>query len=308
MTKSVIQPLESLRLAQYAVPIPCFVCGTDNMFDAELCTHCSAPLALAHQAAGKKVHPRMIAMVGPSGAGKTVYLGMLMDMLSRRPERMQMLARGAFSITLQQTTLAALARCAFPQKTPNEPERWNWIHCQMRRPGKRHTVEMIMPDMAGEALLEEVDHPHTFHLIRCFLEKCTGAMVLIDSAQLKEGAREQDFFIMKLLSYLSELTGNAKNGWRKRPVALVLTKADQCEQCMDDPAAYAKAHAAGLWQHCQERFGCHKFFAAGVAGTCAYRDSMTEGRVQVPLRVEPHGIVEPFEWLLDELARHGGKC
>jgi hypothetical protein len=305
MTKSVIQPLESYRLAQYAVPIPCYICETDNTFDAEFCSHCSAPMALAHQANSQKTHPRMIAVVGASGAGKTVYLGMLMDMLSREPKRMQLLARGAFSITLQQTTLSALARCEFPAKTPNEPDRWNWVHCQIRRPKQRRPMEMIMPDMAGEAVLEEVDHPHTFRVVSSFLKKCTAAMILIDAMRLKEGTLDQDYVTMKLLSYLNELSNDPKCGWSKRPVALVFSKADQCEECQSDPAGYAKAHAAGLWQYCRERFDCHKFFAAGVAGTCVSRESMTEGHVRVPLRIEPHGIVEPFEWLLDELHLKG---
>jgi len=51
VTTSVIQPLESYRLAQYALPIPCYVCETDNTLDAEWCTRCFAPMALAHQAA-----------------------------------------------------------------------------------------------------------------------------------------------------------------------------------------------------------------------------------------------------------------
>lgn len=305
MTKGVIQPLESYRLAQYAVPISCYICETDNTFDSEFCTHCLAPMALSHQANSQKIHPRMVAVVGASDVGKTVYLGMLMDVLSRQPERMQLLVRGAFSITLQQTTLSALARCEFPQKTPNEPDRWNWVHCQIRQPHRRRLLELIMPDMAGEAVLEEVDHPHTFRIVRSFLQKCTAAMILIDTVKLKEGTREQDYFTMKLLSYLSELSDGAKDGWSKRPVALIFSKADQCEECLEDPAAYAKAHVAGLWQHCQERFGCHKFFAAGVAGACAWHESMTEGRVQVPLRIEPRGIVEPFEWLLDKLPAKG---
>ena len=75
----------------------------------------------------------MIAAIGPSGAGKTVYLGMLTDMLSRQDDDLQLLARGAFSIKLQQHTMAALARCEFPHKTPNEPDRWNWVHCQVLR-------------------------------------------------------------------------------------------------------------------------------------------------------------------------------
>jgi len=301
MTVPAIQPLESYRLAQYAVPLRCYICETDNTFDAEFCTHCSAPMALAHQANVRKVHPQMIAVLGASGAGKTVFLGMLLDMLARKPERMQLLARGAFSITLQQATLSALSRCEFPAKTPNEPDRWNWVHCEARRTGQHKPVELIVPDMAGEAVLEEVNHPHTFRVVRAFLAKCTGAMVLTDAVKLTDGTREQDHFTMKLLTYLSELGGGGKSGWARRPVAMVLTKADQCEERLADPDAFAQTHAAGLWQHCRERFGRHKFFAAGVSGTCAYRESIAEGRVQVPLRVEPHGIVEPFEWLMENL-------
>ncbi len=301
MTKSVIQPLESFRLAQYAVPMSCYICETDNTFDSEFCTHCSAPMALAHQARSLKHAPQMMATIGAAGVGKTVYLGMLMDMLSRQPQRMQLLARGAFSITLQQTTLGALSRCEFPQKTPNEPDRWNWVHCQIRRPHKRRQIELIMPDMAGEALLEEVDHPHTFRVVRAFLQKCTGALILIDAVKLKEGNADQDYFTMKLLSYLSELARDRKHGWAKRPIAMVFTKADQCEECQDDPETYAENHAAGLWQYCKEKFRYCRYFAAGVAGTCASRESMTEGHTAVPLRIEPRGIIEPFEWLLDRL-------
>ena len=301
MTKSVIQPLESYRLAQYAVPIPCYVCEAENTFDAEHCTHCLAPMALAHQANSQKILPRMVAVVGASSAGKTVYLGMLMDMISRQPERMQLLARGAFSITLQQTTLAALSRCRFPEKTTNEPDHWNWVHCQIRRPGHREPLELIMPDMAGDAVMEEVDHPHTYRVIRQFLTKCTAVMVLVDSVKLKEGRRDQDYFTMKLLSYLGELNNDPKHGWRKRPVAIVFTKTDQCEPCRDDPAGFAESHATGLWQQCRERFACHKFFAAGVVGTCVFRQSRFEGRVHVPLRIEPRGIIEPFEWMLEQI-------
>jgi hypothetical protein len=247
----------------------------------------------------------MVATVGASSVGKTVYLGMLMDMLSRNPKGIQLLARGAFSITLQQTTLAALGRCEFPEKTPNEPDRWNWVHCQIRRPKQRHPMELIMPDMAGEAVLQEVDHPNTFRVIRAFLQKCAGAMVLIDAVKLLESGQNQEYFTMKLISYLGELGDESKHGWSKKPVALIFTKTDQCEQCARDPAGFAQAHAAGLWQQCEERFRQFRFFAAGVAGACAYRRSLEDGRVHMPLRIEPHGIIEPFEWLLSKLGSGG---
>ena len=152
MTKATIQPLESYRLVQYVVPIPCYICEAENTYDAEYCHLCLAPMALSHQANSQNVHPQMVAVMGASGVGKTVYLGMLMDMLSRQADKMQVLTRGAFSITLQQTTISALSRCSFPRKTPNEPDHWNWVHCQVRRPDQRQDMELLMPDMAGEAI------------------------------------------------------------------------------------------------------------------------------------------------------------
>src|SRR5262245_64256930 len=100
MNRSGVVLLDSYRLTQYAESACCYICGHGNNFDAELCRHCFAPMALAHQAASQRICPKMVASIGPSGAGKTVYLGMLTDMLSRQAEPMQLLARGAFSIEI----------------------------------------------------------------------------------------------------------------------------------------------------------------------------------------------------------------
>jgi len=300
MIKEGALPLDSWRLAQYAAQSPCYICSTDNISDAELCHRCFAPMALAHQARTQKTPPRMFATVGASGVGKTVYLGMLMDMLSRQPNHLQALARGAFSINLQQATASALARGEFPSKTPSEPDRWNWVHCQVRNVGQKAPIELIMPDMAGEALFEEVDHPHSHEVIHPLLSKCAGVMILIDTVKLQAGSLDQDYFTMKLLSYLAELSTEAKRGWTDRPIALVLTKADECEDCFIDPTGFAQSRAPGLWQQCHEQFRNVRFFAAGVAGGCAYR-IRRGGRVRVPLRVEPRGIIEPFEWLLKQV-------
>jgi hypothetical protein len=37
-----------------------------------------------------------------------------------------------------------------------------------------------------------------------------------------------------------------------------------------------------------------------VTGSTAYRESYGK-RQQVPLRIEPHGIIEPFGWLMTAL-------
>ena len=201
--------MDSYRLAAYTVPCPCYICGGGNNFDAELCRHCHAPMALSHQATSQKIHPRMIAAIGPSGAGKTVYLGMLTDMLSRRTRRCSSSARGAFSIKLQQHTMSALSRCEFPSKTPNEPDRWHWVHCQVLRKRKK-PVELIMPDLAGEALLEEVDHPNTYPVIHSFLGKCSSVLILVDAPRAEAGESDEGFHTMKLISYLCELALNIK--------------------------------------------------------------------------------------------------
>ena len=291
--------LDSYRLTQYAETVSCYICGQGNNFDSELCRHCYAPMALAHQAASQRICPKMVAAIGPSGAGKTVYLGMLTDMLSRQTEPMQLLARGAFSIALQQTTMTALARCEFPNKTPNEPDRWNWVHCQVLRKQKR-PAELIMPDLAGESLMEEIEHPNTYPVIRAFLERCSGVMIMIDAPRAQRGDSDEDFQIMKLITYLCELNSDRKEGWPVRPVSLVYTKADECERCFEDPQVFATQHTPGLFQLVRERLVRHRFFAVGVAGTTGHR-SEYNGRIHVPLRVEPRGIIEPFQWLIESL-------
>lgn len=302
MTSKGVLQMDSYRLAQYSVQVPCFICEGGNSFDAEVCRHCQAPLALSHQANMRKVPPQLVATIGSADAGKTVYLGMLTDMLSRTSDDLQLLARGAFSVSLQQLTMTALANCEFPGKTPNEPDRWNWIHCQVRAAKKRHPIELILPDLSGEAILEEVDHPHAYPVIRAFLTKCSGVMILVDAVRLMEGEKDQDFFAMKLLTYLCELDDDPRRGFPSRPIAVIFTKADQCETCFDDATEFARKHAPGLWQHCQQRFTVTHYFAAGVAGACAFQMELG-GLRQVPLRVEPRGVIEPFRWLVHQIGQ-----
>jgi hypothetical protein len=299
MSRDALLPLETERLFQQVEQVDCYLCGAENNFDVELCTHCSAPMALAHQARAQGVRPRMAAVLGSSGAGKTVYLGLLLDMLARRADQLQVVARGAFSLSLQQHVAASLARGAFPEKTPGEPDRWNWIHCQVRS-ARRRPVDLVVPDVAGEALFEELERPGALPAIGSLLKHSCAALVLIDAAELKAGRQDPDYFGMKILAALLDQGDAGGRGWRRRPVALVLTKADCCEECLDDPRAFVARHAAGLARLVEERFTQVRYFAAGVAGACAYRLGAL-GRQRIPLRIEPRGIVEPFAWLVDRV-------
>ena len=296
-------PLESYRLAQYALQVPCFVCEGPNAFDTELCRHCFAPMAVTHRAAEQKLSPQMIGVLGCSDAGKTVYLGMLMDILSRQVGALRARARGAFSITLQQTTTASLAQCEFPQKTPNEPDQWNWVHCLLSQEGRRQETDLVLPDMAGEAISQEIDHPGSYPVVRSLLSKCCGILLLVDAGRLLDGRHDPDHFALKVMTFLSELKVRSKVIWPNRPIGIVFSKADQSETCFDDPKEFARQHLPAVWKLSQQQFHKIKYFASGVAGACAYRTVFPRDRIRVPLRVEPRGVVEPLTWLVSELPK-----
>jgi len=311
MTYLTQMPLESYLLAQQATPIACLVCDHENCWSAARCRNCSAPMALAHQTLSLKRRPHFIAVIGPSGAGKTVYLGLLMDMLTRHVGVLRSTARGPMSISLQQTTTTALATGWFPEKTATDPEHWHWVHCQFTCRRRRRPLELVIPDVSGEALAIETERAGRYPALRSLLAKCAAVMVIADAQRLQAGDHSQDFVILKLLSLIGELREETHRGWRaarseRRPLALVLSKADKCDGLMHNPREFAQAHASALWNDCCKRFPRHEAFACSVAGATAFRDSYGR-RQEVPLRIEPHGIVEPFGWLMTELDENWNK-
>lgn len=305
MTHLAQMPLETYLLAEQAAPIACLICDHENCCSAARCRNCFAPMALAHQTQSLRRPPHLIAVLGASGAGKTVYLGLLMDMLTRHVGLLRSTARGPMSISLQQATTTALATGWFPEKTVTFPEHWHWVHCQFNCRRRRRPLELVVPDVSGEALAEETERAGRYPAIRSLLTKCAAVMVLADAEPLQTGDHSQDFVTLKLLSLITELRdeqlrGRRGRGKERRPLALVLTKADQCEGCFENPREFAEAHASALWSDCRSRFPRSEVFACSVTGATAHRDNYGK-RQHVPLRIEPHGIIEPFGWLMTEL-------
>jgi hypothetical protein len=306
MSKLAEIPLESYLLAQHAAPLECLICGHENCRSTERCRHCSVPMALAHQSLRLKQKPQLIAVLGAAGVGKTTYLGMLMDMLSRQVGMLRTTARGPLSISLQQATTTALSNGWFPEKTECSPERWHWVHCQFHCRRRRRPLDLVIPDISGDALLEETERSGRHAAIRALLGNCAGVVVIADAERLQTGDHSQDFVTMKLVSLMTQLReeknkrGRLPRGRDRRPLALVLTKADACPSCSEDPLEFAEAHASTLLRDCQSRFLNTRVFAASVVGACAYRE-MYGIKQRVPLRIEPHGVVEPFGWLLTQL-------
>jgi len=307
MNRPGLLPLDSYQLSRYAVQAPCYLCSGGNLVDAQYCRHCEAPMALSHQAAALNIRPRLVAVLGAAASGKTVFLGMLADMLSHGRGPLQLMARGALSVNLAHDAVAALSRCDFPDPTPDEPHRWNWLSGQLRL-GRRKAVDVLAPDFSGGALMSEIEKPHTVRLVRSFVEQAEAAVVIVDAARLAEGDRSPDHWAMKMLSYVLEVAKKQTRGrperlWRKRPVAVVFTKCDQCEAAAADAEAFARRHAPGVWELCRDSFPLGQFFPASVAGAVGLRTAFGRTRVAIPLRVEPRGIIEPIAWLADHLPR-----
>jgi hypothetical protein len=295
MKRRVIVPLDSYELAKYSVQVKCVVCGGENAFDAERCQHCCAPMSITQRAAEQKRNPpKFVASLGASGSGKTVFLAMMIDILSRHPGDLHLLARGAFSVGLQRQVVQGLQACCFPRLTPTSPHDWSWMYCQLKR-GRKAATDMVIPDFSGAAISRELEQPRSQPVIRAFLRQCRAAIVFVDAARLAQGDADPDYETMKTVGYLSETRRVPKRMWGGQPVAVVFTKADKVETD-NGPEQFAKEKAPGLYRHCVERLPNHRFFFASVAG-----QTLFEGEREIPLRVEPRGVAAPMAWLTERI-------
>ena len=282
--------------------LPCLICETQNPAEAIVCGNCFAPMALIQEALAQDRDPCITTVIGDSNVGKTVYLGMLLDMLSKRADDYDAVPKGAYSVNLQHTVISHLADRKFPPKTAVEADQWHWAYYQVfDRHNDSAIYDLVMPDMAGEAIAAEVAAPGTFTVIRSLLEKSAGAILLVDAALAGAGSSQPDFFALKLMSYLDGVLSTKKNKKVSTPVAIVLSKADYSPDCFDNPRGFAETNLNRLWNICRNRFANYEFFATSVVGSLGYGSDENDNVVPYPLHVAPRGILEPFEWILSKL-------
>ena len=287
---------------QAPISWPCLICETVNQADAIVCCSCFAPMSLIHEAVAQERDPCIITVIGDSNVGKTVYLGMLLDMLSKRADDFDAVPKGAYSVNLQHQVISYLGARQFPPKTAVEVDQWHWAYYQVcRREEDAPIYDLVMPDMAGEAIAAEVATPSTFAVIRSLLEKSSAAILLVDGALAGAGSPQPDFFALKLMSYLDGIFATKRKQKVNTPVAVVLSKADYTPDCFDNPRSFAETNLNRLWNICESRFTNCEFFPASVVGSLGYGTDEAENVVPYPLHIAPKGIIEPFEWILSRL-------
>ncbi len=287
----------------------CVCCGGQLSLKDVICRQCSAPGSLSRSASSNTEATSFISVLGASNAGKTVFLGTLLDILSKESGRISGAPASTFSVNLQEHVISALERREFPEKTPSEPDMWNWVHCELSLREKRSTqnLELISPDLAGEAIAYEVQQNGAYPIIQQIVSRSSGVMILCDSIRARAGSSGDDLFAMKLAAYVSQLHGlspiDAKNreAQASPSLAIVLTKCDACPEAVESPAAFAANNLPRLFEFVRRTFPHHKYFATSVAGNTALTIDPRKGQQhRIPLHIEPRGIVEPLSWLVSQ--------
>ncbi len=283
--------------SDYACPL----CG-GHTYEGEPCGSCFLPFKVMESIRSRPHLPKFVVVLGPTGVGKTVYLGMLLDLLSRGVGGLQGLSRSPYSLTLHRNLILALEKQRFPEKTPVESDRWNWLHCEILAPRGKSAADIVTPDVAGEAVTAELENPGTNKTIRALISQCAGMVVLVDLVEVVAHGQGQELFAMQLISYLDALRpGRKKSRKLEVPVAIVFTKADLFEEWISDPESFARGNASSLHAQCQARLEQFSFYCSGVAGSSGTLVDDSGQESLVPLRVEPRGIVEPFAWMVSKL-------
>ncbi len=303
MNNGTEQLIQTTRFLDGNAKVRCVCCSEESFDNNGYCSHCQAPLDLS-RTADKRCNPvNFVSVLGASGAGKTVYIGMLLDMLSKGRLGIEGLPNNSFSVAVQQQTVGALENRRFPEKTASEAEGWQWVHCEVTCHDRRKSqLDLITPDFAGEAIATELEHPGTYRAIREVVRNSKAILLLIDSLGVRDAGRDEDFFAMKLASYIQNLR-SSQGGLRRRrkpaiPLAVVLTKSDACPEAMEDPRQFATDNMPGFGKLLNHNFVNYEFFAASVVGSSATLVQHRGGFMPIPLHVEPHGIIEPLDWII----------
>jgi hypothetical protein len=280
--------------------LPCPLCEA-QAYVGQSCTSCFLPAKVIESIRARPDPPQFVGVLGPSAVGKTVYLGMLLDLLARGAGGLRGVAQSPFTLTLHRKLILALERQRFPEKTPVESDRWHWVHCEVHGAKSKKVYDIVTPDVAGEAVMGELENPGSNKTIRALIGRCAGLVVLVDVIDVIAEGQGQELFAMQLVSYLDTLKTRKKNRKIDVPVAVVFTKTDLCDEWIRDPDAFAKANVSGLYGQCQTRLERVKFYFSGVAGSTGRLVDRSGQELLIPLRVEPRGVIEPFTWMIKEL-------
>ncbi len=279
------------------------VCCDQEVSDLDLfCHQCNVPAEVSKSVASRDVQADFISVLGASNAGKTVYLGLLLDMLGSRCSPIRGSVQGTFSISLQEQVVNALGQCRFPEKTPTESDLWKWLHCEVSWAKSKKSIQhidFVAPDFAGEAIAGELEQTGSYPAIRNVVSRSCGILLLCDSAEVRDSGPREDLFALKIASYIADLHRHSKQSTHPA-IAVVFTKSDTCQDAEDDPDRFAQNNMPRFIDFCTRKLPQHRFFAASVIGASCTITGDKREHCKVPLHIQPRGVIEPLQWLVGQ--------
>lgn len=281
----------------------CVCCDAQMSVVDDYCDVCNTPAEISRSVELRKATPHFISVVGPSNAGKTVYLGLLLDMLCGGARNLKGVPNGAFSIGLQEQVISALEERRFPEKTPNESDLWKWLHCVVTDSSKRKhkQVDFVAPDFAGEAIAMELEQPGTYPAVGHIVQRTAAFLLLCDSAEVRDNGAREDLFAMKLGSYIAQQQRLSELNDKRDltpAIAVVFTKSDTCTEAAADPRRFMANNMPRFMDYCTNNFPRHSVFSASVIGSSALLSNNVGGIARVPFHIQPRGVIEPLHWAI----------
>jgi hypothetical protein len=282
---------------------PCVCCAGQMTSLDEFCEECQTPAAITRSVNMRRAQPHFISVVGGSNAGKTVYLGLLLDMLCGGAKNLKGVPNGAFSIGLQEQVVSALEERRFPEKTPNESDLWKWLHCVVTDTSGKHEkqVDFVAPDFAGEAIAMELEQPGTYPAVSHIVHRTAAFLLLCDSAEVRDNGAREDLFAMKLGSFIIQQQGlsvSRKTRDLTPAIAIVFTKSDTCPEAAADPRRFMTNNMPRFFDYCKHNFPRHEIFSASVVGSSAMLSNEAGGIARIPFHIQPRGVIEPLHWAI----------
>ena len=281
----------------------CICCQSVISEHNDFCDHCHTPTEITRSVGRRQKDPHFISIVGPSNAGKTVYLGVLLDMLCGGSQNLKGIPNGAFSIGLQEIVVRDLEERRFPGKTPNESDLWNWLHCVVsdNTPNEERTVDFVAPDFAGEAIAMELEQPGTYPAVENIIKRTSAFLLLCDSMEVRDNGSSADLFAMKLGSYIVQkqsLAAQEGHDAVTPAVGVIFTKSDTCLDAEQDPARFLANNMPRFRDFCFHHFPKHEAFSASIVGSSVLLADSYGGNARVPLHIQPKGVIEPLKWAI----------
>jgi hypothetical protein len=284
----------------------CVCCSGRVENSEDYCPKCQTPVCLSQSAAIHGGGQQFISILGASNAGKTVYSGLLLDILCKGPPEFRGVAASPFAVDLQEYVIRSLEQRAFPEKTPSEADTWQWLHCKLSITENRstRTADLISPDFAGEAIAMEICRPGLYPVVENVVSRSSGIMLLCDSLRVRDHGASEDLFATKLAAYIAaqhEAQEDITCKSRKGPsIAVIFTKCDACPEATGSPRNFASSNMRRLFDFCEQKFHRVEYFTTGVAGSTGLLSDGRGWKTRMPFHVQPHGILEPLKWLLTQ--------